>query len=147
VAATTGAERWFLGAGERGNPHTRLDQAWTEGNAVRVLERWDVFAQLGDGDLLFFTDWRGDGDQRLGGVEGTELASVLAGLVRRGVDVRGLVWRSRPDQARLSEQEAIALAETVNAAGGEVLLDEPVWAGRLPPPEAGAAALSRRGWF
>ena len=134
MADTTGAESWFLDAGERGNPHTQLDEPWTEGNAVRVLVHGreyfarllEVFARLGDGDLLLFTDWRGDGDERLGGVEGTELASVLAGLARRGVDVRGLVWRSHPDQARLSEQEAIALAETVNAAGGEVLLDERV---------------------
>jgi phosphatidylserine/phosphatidylglycerophosphate/cardiolipin synthase-like enzyme len=134
VADTTGAERWFLDVAERDNPHTRLDRPWTEGNAARALVHGreyfarllEVFAPLEDGDLLFFTDWRGDGDQRLGGVEGTELASVLVGLVRRGVDVRGLVWRSHPDQARLSEQEAIALAERVNQAGGEVLLDERV---------------------
>ena len=40
--------------------------------------------------------------------------------------MRGLVWRSHPDQAHFSEQENLHLVETVNEAGGEVLLDERV---------------------
>ena len=131
---------WFLTPAERGNPHTRIDadhdegEAWTVGNRVealvhgttyfrRLLETWDG---LDDGDFVLFTDWRGDGDERLGDDEGTELATVLVDLLKRGVDVRGLVWRSHPHQAHLSEQEAIHLAEAVNEAGGEVLLDERV---------------------
>ena len=86
----------------------------------------DVFGTLGPGDMVLFTDWRGDGDERLNGDEGTEVATVLVDLVRRGVDVRGLVWRSHPDEVRFSEEEAVALAEAVNEAGGEVLLDERV---------------------
>ena len=42
------------------------------------------------------------------------------------MDVRGLVWRSHPDKVRLSEEEALHLAEAVNEAGGELLLDERV---------------------
>jgi phosphatidylserine/phosphatidylglycerophosphate/cardiolipin synthase-like enzyme len=141
VSGTAGrVAQWFLDTAERGNPHTVIDRtradgrAWTEGNAVRALVHGadyfarllEVLATLDAGDLVFFTDWRGDGDERLGGVPGTELATVLVELARRGVDVRGLVWRSHPDEARLSEQEAIALAAAVNDAGGEVLLDERV---------------------
>jgi phosphatidylserine/phosphatidylglycerophosphate/cardiolipin synthase-like enzyme len=76
-------------------------------------------------DWVHFTDWRGDPDERLAG-PGTEVAKVLADLARRGVHVRGLVWRSHPDQAHFSEQENLHLVETVNEAGGEVLLDERV---------------------
>ena len=61
----------------------------------------------------------------LGG-PGTEIARVLAALAARGVHVRGLVWRSHTDQAHFSEQENLHLVETVNEAGGEVLLDERV---------------------
>jgi phosphatidylserine/phosphatidylglycerophosphate/cardiolipin synthase-like enzyme len=133
-------DHWFLSAEERGNPHTVIDRdrgdgrAWTEGNAVRALVHGgeyfprllEVLTATGDGDLVLFTDWRGDGDERLGDAEGTELATVMVDVLRRGGDVRGLVWRSHPHQARFSEQEAIALAEAVNEAGGEVLLDERV---------------------
>ena len=48
------------------------------------------------------------------------------GSPRAASHVRGLVWRSHPDQAHFSEQENLHLVETVNEAGGEVLLDERV---------------------
>ena len=89
----------------------------------RLLDR---LSGLRSGDLVLFTDWRGDADERLGGVEGTELGTVFVELLERGVDVRGRVWRSHPDAAHLSEEEALHLAEAVNEAGGEVLLDERV---------------------
>src|SRR5918995_1710859 len=122
---TATREAWFLQADERGNPHTDIDrrrvggQAWTEGNLVTPLvdgaeyfaRLLDVFDGLGDGDLLLLTDWRGDGDEQLGGQPGTEVATVLSNLARRRVDVRGLVWRSHQDEVRLSEQEALRLAQ------------------------------------
>ena len=75
---------------------------------------------------MHFTDWRGDPDERLAG-PGTEIGRVLAEPGRaRASHVRGLVWRSHPDQAHFSEQENLHLVETVNEAGGEVLLDERV---------------------
>ena len=49
-----------------------------------------------------------------------------------------------PRQARFSEQENLHFAETVNAAGGEVLLDERVRRGGSPPPEALRPAPARR---
>ena len=72
-----------------------------------------------------FADWRGDADEQLAG-PGTEIGRVLRELSRRGVDVRGLVWRSHPDQGDFSEQENVHLGAVVNEAGGEVLLDERV---------------------
>ena len=63
--------------------------------------------------------------QRLAG-PGTELGSVLSEAVRRGVDVRGLIWRSHPDQEGYEEQENAHVAKVVNEAGGEVLPDERV---------------------
>jgi phosphatidylserine/phosphatidylglycerophosphate/cardiolipin synthase-like enzyme len=134
------AAQWFLGVDERGNPHTDIDRArgdgraWTDGNVVTPLVHGatyfsrllDALTGLRSGDFVLFTDWRGDADERLGGVEGTELGKVLIGLLERGADVRGLVWRSHPDDAHLSEEEAIHLAQVVNEAGGEVLLDERV---------------------
>ena len=70
---------WLLTAWERGNPATRLDdrhaggEAWSAGNEVRPLVHGaayfaDLVAEvrkLRAGDLLLFTDWRGDADERL----------------------------------------------------------------------------------
>lgn len=128
---------WFLTAPERGNPSTTLDDgrdgdAWSEGNVVvplvhgahyfaRLLEVLDA---TGRGDLVLFTDWRGDPDEHLG--RGERVGDVMCGLARRGVEVCGLVWRSHPDETRFSEQENRSLSELVNAAGGDVRLDERV---------------------
>jgi phosphatidylserine/phosphatidylglycerophosphate/cardiolipin synthase-like enzyme len=131
-----GLGRWFLTADERGNSATRLDSrhrdgtAWTTGNRVRpLLHGAAYFAELlagiramRAGDLLLFTDWRGDPDQRLDG-PGTEVARVLADAARRGVIVRGLLWRSHLDRFRFSLQEHRDLGEAIVAAGGECLLD------------------------
>ena len=130
---------WFLTVAERGNPSTTVDSrrgdglAYSFGNEVRVLVHGtEYFARLlfelnalRQGDWVHFTDWRGDPDERLAG-PGTEIARVLAALAARGIHVRGLVWRSHADQAHFSEQENLHLVETVNEAGGEVLLDERV---------------------
>ncbi|MDQ4143647.1 MAG: phospholipase D-like domain-containing protein [Actinomycetota bacterium] len=132
-------ELWFLTPDERGNPNTGLDRrrkdgrAYTEGNlAIALIHGANYFARLlevvrglGSGDWIHFTDWRGDGDERLGG-PGTEVVEILAAAARRGVAVRGLVWRSHPDQAKFSEQESLHFSQHINKAGGEVLLDERV---------------------
>jgi phosphatidylserine/phosphatidylglycerophosphate/cardiolipin synthase-like enzyme len=130
---------WFLTTAERGNDATQLDRrrgdgaAWTAGNEVRALvdgaayfrRLHDALSALRAGDSVYLTDWRGDADERLAG-PGTEIATVLADAARRGVVVRGLVWRSHPDQTKFSEQENLRLVEVVNAAGGDLLLDERV---------------------
>ena len=129
---------WFLTVAERGNRATTVDrrhsgEAWSEGNLVVALVHgrdyfdrlYEVLGRTVAGDLVLFTDWRGDPDERLVG-EGTEVAEVLSGLARRGVLVRGLMWRSHPDQMHFSEQENLEFAQQINSAGGEVYLDERV---------------------
>lgn len=129
-------EHWFLTADERGNPDTLLDArhggvAWTEGNSVRpLIHGATYFAELlrrvqamQAGDLLMFTDWRGDPDERLGASDDTAVARVFADAARRGVVVKGLVWRSHLDRFQFSEQENRHLGELINEAGGECVRD------------------------
>jgi phosphatidylserine/phosphatidylglycerophosphate/cardiolipin synthase-like enzyme len=131
-----GVAEWFLSRSERGNPATRIDDrhgddsAWSTGNRVRALiHGHDYFAEVlrtvnatEKGDLVLFTDWRGDADERLAG-EHTEVARVLADAARRGVHVKGLIWRSHTDQLHFSAAANRRLADEVQAAGGDVLLD------------------------
>ncbi|MEO7061185.1 MAG: phospholipase D family protein [Lapillicoccus sp.] len=128
---------WFISARERGNQSTRLDtrhadgRSWTHGNLVRPLVHGAAyFAQLharisamGSGDLVLFVDWRGDPDECLLPEEGSDIGTLLADAARRGVDVRGLVWRSHWDGLAFSGTENRHLGDEVNAAGGEVVLD------------------------
>ncbi len=129
-------DEWFLTAAERGNPATVIDSrhgdgsAWTTGNDVRPIVHGAVyFAELlrrvramRAGDLLLFTDWRGDPDERLDG-PGTEVARVFCDAARRGVIVKGLLWRSHLDRFKFSASENRHLGEDIAAAGGECLLD------------------------
>ena len=127
---------WFLRPAERGNPATRLDArrgdglAWSTGNQVRpLIHGASYFAELVArvpgmvaGDLLLFTDWRGDPDQRLSEA-GPEVAELFCAAARRGVVVRGLIWRSHLDRFRFSEQQNRHLGEEIEAAGGQCMLD------------------------
>ena len=113
---------WFLPAAER---------PWTSGNLVTPhVHGADYFARLlevvgaaGEGDRLFFTDWRGDADERLTD-DGPTVGELLAAASRRGVEVRALMWRSHP--GKLNSEENDRLGSVVNRAGGEALLDERV---------------------
>jgi phosphatidylserine/phosphatidylglycerophosphate/cardiolipin synthase-like enzyme len=90
---------WFLSAQERGY---RLP-AWSGGDAVRALVDGAVyFTRLAEevealqaGDHLFFTDWRGDADQRVGPT-GPTIGDLFCAAARRGVVVKSLMWRYRP---------------------------------------------------
>ncbi|MFI6039468.1 phospholipase D family protein [Streptomyces sp. NPDC051315] len=127
---------WLLTSSERGNSATRLDRrrpdraAWSHGNLVRPLvhgatyfpELLDAVRAQRAGDLLLFTDWRGDPDERLAG-PGSEIGTVLSEAAGRGVIVKGLVWRSHLDRLQFSETENRHLGEEIEAAGGECLLD------------------------
>jgi len=135
---------WLLTKEERGNPRTRLDaahpdqQAWSEGNLVRPLIHGSTyFAELYErieatrpGDLVFFTDWQGDADERLTGEPGSEVAEVLGRADERGVDVRGLVWRSHKDAFGFTARENLHLGRALQKRGAEALLDMRVrWGG------------------
>ena len=85
-----GVDDWFLSTAERGNAATQIDRrhpdgaAWTAGNDVRALVHGASYFPLllraveamVAGDLLVFTDWRGDPDERLDGA-GTEVSDGL----------------------------------------------------------------------
>ncbi|MEU6759390.1 hypothetical protein [Streptomyces sp. NPDC046685] len=54
------------------------------------------------GDLLLFTDWRGDPDERLDG-PGTQIGAVLCAAAERGVRVKGLLWRYEPPELPVTQ--------------------------------------------
>ncbi len=128
---------WLLTRAERGNPSTVLDdrhdgdQAWSTGNLVRPLIHgatyfpalYDAIEAARPGDLVLFTDWQGDADERLTGEPGSEVVEVLGRADERGVDVRGLVWRSHTDQTGFFATENRHLGEQLQQRGAEVLLD------------------------
>jgi phosphatidylserine/phosphatidylglycerophosphate/cardiolipin synthase-like enzyme len=125
-------ERWLLTAEERGNAATRLP-AHTAGNlAVPLVHGATYFDRLvecveglDEGDHLFFTDWRGDPDEQLR-PGGPTVAQLFTDAVRRGVTVRGLVWRSHMDRLSFSKEENRALDAEIEHGGGEVILDQRV---------------------
>ena len=77
------------------------------------------------GDWVYLTDLQSDGDEQLDG-PGSEVGGVLADAARRGVSVRGLLWRSHPAGHGAAEVTNVLLSRTVNDAGGDVVLDHRV---------------------
>jgi len=128
---------WFLTAEQRGNADTVLDErhppgeAWSHGNLVSPLihgatyfaELAQAVDRLRSGDLLAFADWRGDPDERLTGDPHSEVGRMLCRAAKRGVLVRGLVWRSHWDRLAFSAAENRHLGVEINEAGGSCLLD------------------------
>ena len=135
------AARWFLNREERGNPATELHgdgdglQSWSEGNLVRPLVHGAAYfarlhtelTALRAGDRVWFTDWRGDPDERLL-PDGPAIGDLLSKLAREGVEVRGLVWRSHGERLSgpISGRSNEHFGRQVNDAGGEALLDQRV---------------------
>ncbi len=125
-------EDWLLTGVERANPHSAIP-VFCEGNAVEALIHGRAYFErlarevesLRAGDHLFFTDWRGDPDERMRD-EGPTIAELFSAAARRGVIVKGLVWRSHLDKLQYSEEENRHLGEHIERAGGEVLLDHRV---------------------
>ena len=108
-------EQWLLTTEERGNPHTTLP-AWTAGNLAEPLVHGAAYfdrlveevQSLNAGDHLFFTDWRGDPDELLRD-GGPTVAELFSDAVKRGVCVRGLVWRSHIARMSLNKEANRAL--------------------------------------
>ena len=137
---------WFLPESER---------PWTSGNLVEPLIHGAAyFARLvelieatGAGDRIFFTDWRGDADEKLT-EDGPTVAELLRDAAARDVEVRALMWRSHPGQ--LNGEENGHLGRIINECGGEALLDERVkWGGshhqKLVVVQPQGPARGRRG--
>jgi len=128
----SGLADWFLTTEQRGNPFTSLPD-WCTGNLVEPLIHGAAYfdrlaAEVGElrrGDYAFFTDWRGDPDERLRD-DGPTIAELFCQAAERGVVVKGLMWRSHLDRFSYSEEENQHLGEAIEAAGGEVLLDQRV---------------------
>ncbi|MDP9317886.1 MAG: phospholipase D-like domain-containing protein [Actinomycetota bacterium] len=128
---------WLLTKSERGNPQTTLDdqhageEAWSAGNHVRPLVHGSTYfgelcrriEETERGDLIYFTDWRGDPDEQLTDDPDSGVEGVLAAADVRGVDVRGLIWRSHWDKLSFSATENRQLGEQLQAHGAGVLLD------------------------
>jgi phosphatidylserine/phosphatidylglycerophosphate/cardiolipin synthase-like enzyme len=112
---------WFLDRSER---------PWTPGNlALPLVHGRAYFARLlevlrgtAGGDLVMFTDWRGDPDELLDG-SGTEVAAVLRAAAGRGVVIKGLIWRSHHDSLQFSAGPNRELVDAIQEAGGDCLLD------------------------
>ena len=135
-----GVSSWYLTSAERGNDSTALDRrrsddmAWSVGNRVETLVHGAVYfrrlldeiRELRVGDTLYFTDWRSDPDERLSDDPDSQVGAVMAAAARRGVVVKGLLWRSHLDQLAFSAKENRHLGEVLNEAGAEVLLDQRV---------------------
>jgi phosphatidylserine/phosphatidylglycerophosphate/cardiolipin synthase-like enzyme len=115
---------WFLPPTER---------PCSEGNQVEVVVHGaDYFRRVVDavsgaerGDRVWFTDWRGDPDEKLRET-GPTVGDLMADAAHRGVDLRALLWRSHSDLVSFSEEENSRLGARINHAGGEALLDQRV---------------------
>ena len=120
---------WLLSKAERGNRSSEI-RAWTTGNLVTPLVHGrtyfvrlhEVLLGLSEGDHLQLAAFRVDADELLDG-PGSEMGGLVAAAAARGVDVRGLVWRSQPHAAEQSEPENAAFVREVQDAGGDLLLD------------------------
>jgi phosphatidylserine/phosphatidylglycerophosphate/cardiolipin synthase-like enzyme len=123
---------WFLTAEERGNPATKIPP-WCVGNHAQVLIHGATYFDqlvteveaLGEGDYVFFTDWRGDPDEKMRD-DGPTISELFCDAAKRGVVVKGLMWRSHLDKFAYSEEENQHLGDAIEEAGGEVLLDQRV---------------------
>ncbi|HZA30508.1 MAG TPA: phospholipase, partial [Propionibacteriaceae bacterium] len=137
LQATMDPAEWLLTKSERGNAQTVLDarhvgeKAWSSGNFVRPLVHGATYfselaQRIGEtqaGDAIYFTDWRGDPDERLTDDPKSEIEELLSEADIRGVDVRGLVWRSHWDRLSFSSAENRHLVEALQANDAEALLD------------------------
>jgi phosphatidylserine/phosphatidylglycerophosphate/cardiolipin synthase-like enzyme len=139
TAAPDVTANWLLSSAERGNSATTIDagrdggRAWTVGNQVDVhvdgaayfARLHELLSGLGAGDWVYLTDWRIDATRQLVG-PGSELGPLLAGLARRGVAIRGLLWRSHPAIMRFNQDANRVMGTLVNRAGGQLVADQRV---------------------
>jgi phosphatidylserine/phosphatidylglycerophosphate/cardiolipin synthase-like enzyme len=137
VLARDCAHHWLLSAQERGNRATTIDMThehgagWSVGGRVQAhVDGAEYFARLhetlsalGRDDCVYLTGWRMNTAVRLAG-SGSELGPLLARLARRGVAIRGLLWRSY--SFGFNEATNRAASTLVNQAGGQIVADQRV---------------------
>ena len=132
---------WFLTAGRTGQPGHR-DRPSSRATAPRgprattgtvLVDGAEYFARLHE--VLLRVRRRATGCRSPTGRAiptscstdpGTEVGEVLAELAARGVNVRGLLWRSHPEAMNFGEAKNLAFSRAINEAGGQVLLDHRV---------------------
>ncbi len=133
---TTRPADWLLRPAEWGNRAARLYRgrpdgtAWSGGNRVQPLvdgatyfpRLREALRGVGEGDQVYFVDWRGDPEQRLDG-PGTAVLVELARASSAGAVVHGLVWRSHLDRLRFSAEENRNLAQALQSVNAPVHLD------------------------
>ena len=120
---------WLLTEVERTNPSSAI-RAFTTGNLVTAhVHGRSYFARLCEAiralepaDRLMLSAFRVDGEELLDGPN-TSVTEIVVAAQRRGVDVRGLIWRSQPGKLEQSEEENASFSSELQAAGGDVLLD------------------------
>jgi hypothetical protein len=88
VAAWPVSDR-FLPEGERALGRRDLVPPYVHG-ADYFARHFEVVEAALAGDRIFFTDWRGNSDERLTDV-GPTIGELLCEAARRGVHVRGLL--------------------------------------------------------
>ena len=98
-------------------PRQRGDPAGARGDLLRRPRRPNRGDGWGRPDLL-----RGDPDEQLNDA-GDTLVDVLVAALGRGVDVRGLLWRSHWRKFGFHSERAFELGKTLEAHGGECLRD------------------------
>jgi phosphatidylserine/phosphatidylglycerophosphate/cardiolipin synthase-like enzyme len=124
MSAADPALDWFLPADVR--PHATGNFATPLVHGAAYFHRLcEAVEATGPDDSVYFTDWRGDPDQQLR-ADGLTVADLFTAAARRGVSVRGLLWRSHSDKTSFSAQENQRLGVAINEAGGEALLDQRV---------------------
>ena len=124
-------EDWLLSADERGNPHTALPgldrgqprrAAGARQHLLRPAGRRGAVAER---RATTCSSPTGAAIPTSGcATDGPTVAELFTDAVKRGVCVRGLVWRSHMARLSLNKEANRALDREIEHGGGEVILDQ-----------------------
>ena len=149
-AAAVNVTDWFLTDAERGNPDSACPGMVRRQSGGAADPRLDYFDHLVTevealraGDHLFFTDWRGDPDEKMRD-GGPTVRELFCRARRTRCRRQGSGVAVPPGQARTTARRRTGTsARPSRSAGGEVLLDQRVRIRRVASPEAGRHPTSR----
>ena len=128
---------WLLTSEERENPPTDIDAirgdgtAWSRGNAVRAIVHEPAPTSRNSTSASALSEPATGCTSRTGTATPTSSSrttprharNTLVDAVKRGADVRGLLWRSHWHRLGFSAHRHRQLGEEIGAAGGERLRD------------------------